>query len=498
MEFLMPVWEFFQNNILTKPQFCIGFIVFIGYLLLQRPIYEAVAGFIKAVVGYMILNVASGGLVGNFRPVLAGLKDRFDLSAAVIDPYFGQAAAQASIENAGRSFSMMMVVLLIAFSINILLVLFRRYTKIRTLFITGHVMVQQSSTALWLVIFCFPQLQDMGVVCMLGVLLGTYWSVGSNLTVEPCQELTEGGGFATGHQQMFGIWIVSKIAGKIGNKEKSLENLKLPGFLSIFNENVVATGILMFIFFGIIITILGPELMHKIDPSFSANQSFLFFIIEKSFNFAVYLTILQLGVRMFVSELTESFQGISSKILPGSMPAVDCAATYGFGHPNAVTFGFLFGALGQFLAIIGLIVFQSPILIISGFVPLFFDNATFAVFANRLGGLRAAAIIPFVSGIIQVLGGGFAAYFFTTGNFGGWHGNFDWDTLWPAIGVIMNYGQYIGVAAVILILLAIPQIIYYRSKDTYFLIAEDYDQYLEVMEQKKRSAEELEVTAQKV
>ena len=49
---------------------------------------------------------------------------------------------------------------------------------------------------------------------------------------------------------------------------------------------------------------------------------------------------------MFVSELTESFQGISNKILPGSVPAVDCAAVYGFGHANAVTIGFLFGALG--------------------------------------------------------------------------------------------------------------------------------------------------------
>ena len=484
MEFLLPIWGFFQDNILTKPQFFIGFIVFVGYLLLQRPIYEAVAGFIKAVVGYMILNVASGGLVGNFRPVLAALKDRFELSAAVIDPYFGQAAAQASIEHAGRSFSMMMVVLLIAFTMNILLVLFRKYTKVRTLFITGHVMVQQSSTALWLVIFCFPQLQDLGVVCMLGVLLGTYWSVASNLTVEPCQKLTEGGGFAVGHQQMVGVFLVSKIAKKIGNREKSLENLKLPGFLNIFNENVVATGILMFIFFGLIISILGPEIMHKIDQSFGAKQNFFFYILEKSLNFAVYLTILQLGVRMFVSELTESFQGISNKILPGSMPAVDCAANYGFGHPNAVTVGFLFGALGQFLAIIGLVVFQSPILIISGFVPLFFDNATFAVFANRLGGIRAATIIPFFSGMIQVLGGGFAAYFFTTGNFGGWHGNFDWDTVWPAIGVIMHYGQYFGVAAVIIFLLMIPQILYRRNKDTYFLIAEDYDKYLEVMEAK--------------
>ena len=386
MEILMPIWEFFQNNILTKPQF---FIVFAGYALLRKPIYECLAGFIKAVVGYMILNVASGGLVGNFRPVLAGLKDRFDLSAAVIDPYFGQTAAQMSVENIGRSFSMMMMVLLIAFTMNILLVLFRRYTKIRTLFITGHIMVQQSSTALWLVLFCFPDLQDPGVVLMLGVLLGTYWAVASNLTVEPVAKLTEGGGFATGHQQMFVIYFTSKIAKKIGNPKKSLENLKLPGFLSIFNENVVATGILMFIFFGCIITILG------------------------------------------------------------------------------------------------LVVFHSPILVISGFVPLFFDNATLAVFANRLGGIRAAAIIPFCCGILQVLGGGFAAYYFTTGNFGGWHGNIDWDTVWPVIGLIMQNFQYVGVAFVVIALLAIPQIIYQRHKDTYFLIAEDYDQYKEVLAKKQ-------------
>ena len=382
MDFILPIWEFFQNNILTKPQFFIGFIVFVGYALLKKPIYECVAGFIKAVVGYMILMVASSGLVGNFRPVLTGLKDRFDLSAAVIDPYFGQAAAQMSVENIGRSFSMMMMVLLIAFAINILLVLLRRYTKIRTLFITGHVMVQQSSTALWLVLFCFPELQDPGVVLMLGVLLGTYWSVASNLTVEPVAKLTEGGGFATGHQQMFGIFLVSKLAKRIGDPKKSLENLKLPGFLSIFNENVVATGILMTFFFGAIISILGADLMHQIDKGFNPKQNFVFYIVEKSFNFAVYLTILQLGVRMFVSELTNSFQGISEKLLPGSVPAVDCAATYGFGHPNAVTFGFLFGAFGQFLAILGLVVFNSPILIISGFVPLFL-RIVLAVCAQR-------------------------------------------------------------------------------------------------------------------
>ena len=109
--------------------------------MLGRPVYDALAGFIKATVGYLVLNVAAGGLVGNFRPILAGLKERFNLSAVVIDPYFGQTAAQQAIEGAGRSFSLMVIVLLIAFMVNIVLVIFRKYTKVRTVFITGHIMV---------------------------------------------------------------------------------------------------------------------------------------------------------------------------------------------------------------------------------------------------------------------------------------------------------------------------------------------------------------------
>ena len=95
MDFLMSIWSFFATNILTQPAYFIGLMVLVGYLLLKKPLYEAFAGFIKATVGYMILAVGSGGLVNNFRPILVGLKDRFNLDAMVIDPYFGQNAVTA-------------------------------------------------------------------------------------------------------------------------------------------------------------------------------------------------------------------------------------------------------------------------------------------------------------------------------------------------------------------------------------------------------------------
>ncbi|OON92199.1 MAG: PTS ascorbate transporter subunit IIC [Epulopiscium sp. Nele67-Bin002] len=486
MNAIVSVWGFFQNNILTQPAFFIAFIVLVGYMLLGRKLYEAYAGSMKALVGYLILNVASGGLVSNFRPILAGLKERFNLSAAVIDPYFGQTAAQSAVESIGRSFSMMMMVLLVGFMFNLILVLFRKITKVRTVFITGHIMVQQSATALWILLFCFPHLQDTNIIIMLGILLGTYWAVGSNLTVECTQDLTEGGGFGIAHQQMFGIWAVDKIAGKFQSKDetknKKIEDLEMPGFLSIFSDNIVATSTLMTIFFGAIMLILGKDLMGQIDTSMDTSRSFIFYIIEKSVSFAVYLQILQLGVRIFVSELTESFQGISNKLLPGSIPAVDCAAVYGFGHPNAITLGFLFGALGQFVAILGLIVFKSPILIITGFVPVFFDNATFAVYANRKGGLRAATIITFISGFLQVTLGAVCVLAFGLSDFGGWHGNIDWSTIWLAIGLSMKHLSYVGFGICLAAMLAIPQMQYMKNKKYYFSITEDYDSYLAEMQ----------------
>ena len=63
--------------------------------------------------------------------------------------------------------------------------------------------------------------------------------------------------------------------------------------------------------------------------------------------------------------------------------------------------------------------------------------------------------------------------------FGGWHGNFDWDTIWVGFGFLMQNFQYFGLGIVLIILLVIPQLQYSRNKEHYFEVAEDYEAYLE-------------------
>lgn len=495
MQVLTSIWEFFANNILKNAPHMIGFIVLLGYLLKGEKWYTTLGGTLKAIIGMLILNVGSGGLVSNFRPILVGLKDRFNLNATVIDPYFGQnAVTDGVMEVFGKAFDSVMILLLIAFIVNILLVRFNKYTKCRTLFTTGHVQVQQASTAYWLIMFAMPALlkNDTLMLVVMAVVLGAYWAVGSNLTVKPMQELTDGAGFAIAHQQMFGIrlgyWAADKFFGKDGGKKKDKEikkvgEMELPGFFQIFNENMVCTAILMTVFFGIIMSIIGKDFFIGAG-NLKETDSFLMFVFDKCLNFAVYLAILQLGVRTFVSELTVSFQGISEKLLPSSIPGVDCAVCYGFGDANAVTFGFLAGLAGQLVAIVALILMKSPVLIICGFVPVFFDNATIGLVANEKGGLKACLVIPFISGLIQVFGSALIAGWVGMAAYGGYLGMFDWATVWPIMTVLMKYLSWAGVIICVAALLLLPQIEYLKDKKGYFLITEDYEAYKEYKQSK--------------
>lgn len=188
MNIITNIWTVFFNNVLSQPAIFIGLIVVLGYILLKRKWYEIGAGFIRTVVGYMMLQSGAGLLKGTVDPLLNGIQQKWQISAVVIDPNFGLTAANSALESIGVTTSFAMVTLLVAFVWNIILVFFRKVTKVRTLFTTGHIMVKQSTVATWIIFFLLPNFRNMTGIILVGLLCGTYWSVFSNLTVEATQE----------------------------------------------------------------------------------------------------------------------------------------------------------------------------------------------------------------------------------------------------------------------------------------------------------------------
>mgnify|MGYP003071758147 CR=1 FL=1 len=194
----------------------------------------------------------------------------------------------------------------------------------------------------------------------------------------------------------------------------------------MFSDNVVSTSVLMFIFFGIIMLVLGEDFMRSLDDTFSQTTAFGFYIFSKALSFTVYLNVLQAGVRMFVAELTESFKGISDKLVPNARPALDCPVVFPYA-PNAVLVGFLSsfaaGLIGMFTLYL-----LNMIVIIPGVVPHFFVGAAAGVFGNATGGRRGAILGAFAQGLLitflpvfllPVLGDiGFANTTFSDADFG--------------------------------------------------------------------------------
>ena len=468
MDIVIGIFQAVFDTIISFPPFLMAILVALGYTLMKKTVWEAIAGGIKAAVGYMILQVGAKGMITSFAPILQGLMDRFKINAAVIDSNIGFAAANQAIQDIGQSLSSTMFVLLIGFAVNISLVMLIKITKIRTVYTTGHIMVKQAGFITWMIFYALPDFQNTIGIIMIGLLIGVYWSVFSNLTVEATQRLTDGERvFAVGHSQMFGIWLTDKFAHKFGDAEDSVESVKLPGVLSVLSDNIVGSSVLMLIMFGSILAIVGSDAMNQFDPNV-AKSSYTSYVIQKSLSFTVNFIILQTGVKMFVAEITESFHGISEKLLKGAVPAVDCAATYGFASSNTILLGFVCGFLGQLIAILGLLVFKSPILMLTGFVPVFFDNATLAVYANKRGGRKAAMGIPFISGIMQALLGAVGVMLYGLAKYGGWYGNLDLSTVWLGIGGIVKSFGIFGVILSLILMLLIPQLQYKRNKENYF------------------------------
>ena len=137
-----------------------------------------------------------------------------------------------------------------------------------------------------------------------------------------------------------------------------------------------------------------------------------------------------------------SFKGISEKLLPGAVAGVDCAAIYGFA-PKSVVLGLIVGCIGQAIGVILLIAFKSPVFLIPGFIPLFFDNATVAIYANKFGGYKAAIIIVLFNSIMQILLSAVCVYLL---NISWWQGVGDYCTIWLAvIAVFKGIGAALGI-----------------------------------------------------
>ena len=416
------LFDNYINPIFSQPSLLLGFVTLIGLLALRKPFAEVVSGTVKTMIGVLLLTTGSGLMTSIFRPIIFALSERFSITGVIIDPYATLAAVTDAL---GEKLGWVGLTMMLGFFVNLILVALNRITHLRALFLTGHVMFLQSALITWIVYYFF-QLDFLWTVGISGVLIGIYWSVGAELNAKPTEIISGGAGFTVAHQQHLMNWLSWKIGPLLGKSEESINSITFPAWLEDLKDTTVSVPLVMSLFFTPLLLMLGPERVREL----SGSTAWLLYIPIVALSFGAFMVIINLGVGMFVKELSESFKGISQKLLPNAVIGVDGMAVAPY-SPNAVVAGFLVCALGQITGIVMLIIFNSPILIIPGFIPVFFDAAITAVFADTFGGWKALVVISFFVGLIHIFGSAWAAS--NSGLIGGWMGNTDWATFWPLL-----------------------------------------------------------------
>ena len=442
------ILDLLLKQIFGQPFLLLAIVVFIGYIAMKQTVGKAIIGAFKASIGILVMGMGSGALITNFGKLLTALQNATGIQGAGLNTYPTMTASYEKMDailGEGTGATWGIYVLLVAFLMNLVLVALRKWTKIRAVYLTGNAMIVQCGISTYIV-WRFLGTGMIATVLIASLVTALYWGICSTALIKPTKVITGGADLTVAHQQMFMSFVAYKVAPKLGNPEDDIEKKKMPKSLNFLQDSVLATLLVMLISTAIIMLVIGKDGVDWLRSADGFNQggykNFVVFLLWISITLTANIWVLLAGVRMFVGELMMSFKGISEKLLPGAVAGVDCAAIFGFA-PKSVVLGLICGAVGQILGLILLLVFKSPIFLVPCFIPLFFDNATVAIFSNKFGGYKAAAGICIANGLIQIMGSMLAVSMM---ELTWWQGSADYATVWVGIIAIFKLiGSALGI-----------------------------------------------------
>ena len=386
----MDILMYLINNVFNQAVFVIGMVVFLGMLVQKTEMSKIVASTVKTMIGFLLINTGGQTLGAALLPLQPMLIRVFRLQVKVQD----LGAAQA--ESLGDIGSEMALIFALGFLMNILLA---RITKFKYVHLSAHVSFFFSGLIAAALKFG-TNLSFIPLVLIGAVLLGCYMTFTCAYVAPLMKNIKGGEGFTLAHSSSCGIWLAAKIGRLVGNKEKDLEDIKIPKKLNFLREMTIALTVVMTLMFFVISLISGPGWVVQ---QVSQGRDIISFSLLNGLQFGLWITVIITGVRMLLSEIIPAFHGIADKVIPNAVPGLDVPLLFP-NYPTSVSCGFLVSLAAGFIGMGILGAVNYPVGVFPALIPTFFTGAVTAIFGNSTGGIRGAFAGSFLNGLILIIG----------------------------------------------------------------------------------------------
>lgn len=376
----------FIYSFFNQPAIIVGLITFVGLVALKKPFEKVLTGTMKTIIGFVILS-AGGGIIWetiefNFIPAF---ESAFNMVGVI-------PTNEAIIGVAESMFGTEMALIMgFGFLTNIIMA---RISRFKYIFLSGHMVLFMSG-------LLAAVLSTLGFVGTEMVVIGTIL-LGATMVFSPAivqpfmRQVIGSDDFAMGHYNGVNYSLAAIVSKITGNPDKSTENLKISEKLSFFRDTSITIGIVMIIVFVLSFVFADAEVANEL----SGGDNIIMYAIMQGFLFTGGFSVVLQGVRMTLAEIVPAFKGISDKLVPNAIPALDVPVIYPYA-PNAVLIGFLASTAGALIMFFLLPVFGLPVVLLGD--SIFFVGAGAGVLANKTGGARGTIISGIVNGALLVL-----------------------------------------------------------------------------------------------
>ncbi|MBP4097325.1 PTS transporter subunit IIC [Enterococcus faecalis] len=372
-------------SFLSTPAVMLGMVAMIGLIAQKKSGTEVMTGTFKTIIGFMVFGTGGSIMTGALQNFNTLFQTGFNIQGVVASPEAATALAQTEYAFVTSC------TLILGFVMNLVIA---RITPFKNIFFTtGHSLFFACVLSL---ILKAHKIADVPAIIIGGILLGFFSAALPQLCQPFMRKITSSDATAIGHFNMIGYALSGYIGMLFGkHKDKTTEHINFPKWLSFFRDFLMGVAVVMLFLFYLSALKAGRDVTQEL----AGSTHWLVFPFVQAFTFTAGMSILMTGVRMFLAEITAAFVSISEKFIPDSRPALDVPTVFPFA-PTAVIVGFISAYAAGLLAVVIMVVFKFPVVIIPAAHICFFSGGTAGVFGNSTGGWRGAVAGSFVAGLL--------------------------------------------------------------------------------------------------